>query len=244
MIAVLGFLAVTLSIAVIWPQVWRSCRHGRTLGLSPTTCWVAVAVNLCWLTFGLLVGDAAQIVTNATVGAGNTAVLVALLITQPHLRSKRMLLRTATGFAVLAAFAVGSLVAVLVVGVAPAAVAATLGSVAALTGAAAALPQPLSILLNRTQDLSGLSPTRWRLGAGSCASWASYGWLIDQPAVWLSAGVGLCCALVMCALLRSRRAEEPVGARILVRPAVTAVAGEFAAPQFRPAHARAVLVAA
>src|SRR3712207_8184430 len=42
MIAVLGFSAAALSISNIWPQVWRSCRHGRTLGLSPTSSWLAV----------------------------------------------------------------------------------------------------------------------------------------------------------------------------------------------------------
>src|SRR3712207_465866 len=77
MIAALGFLAAALSITVVWPQVWLSCRHGRTLGLSPTGSWLAVGLNLCWLTFGLLVGDAPQIATHAVVGAGNTAVLAA-----------------------------------------------------------------------------------------------------------------------------------------------------------------------
>ena len=61
MIAVLGLLAAAFSIAVIWPQVWLSCRHGRTLGLSPTSTWLSVALNLCWLSFGLLTGDRAQI---------------------------------------------------------------------------------------------------------------------------------------------------------------------------------------
>ena len=49
MIAVLNLLAAALSIAVIGPQVWLSCRHGRTLGLSPTSAWLSVALNLCWL---------------------------------------------------------------------------------------------------------------------------------------------------------------------------------------------------
>src|SRR3712207_3260226 len=95
MIAVLGFSAAALSISNIWPQVWRSCRHGRTLGLSPTSSWLAVALNLCWLVFGVLIGDPAQIVTNAVVGAANTAVLAALLLAQPALRSRATLLRTA-----------------------------------------------------------------------------------------------------------------------------------------------------
>src|SRR4051812_33901641 len=114
MIAVLGCLAAALSISVVWPQVWRSCRHGRTLGLSPTTAWLGVALNLCWLTFGALTGDPAQIVTNAVVGTGNTAVLAALLLTQPHLRTRRMLLRTATGAAGLVALAAGSVLTVAV----------------------------------------------------------------------------------------------------------------------------------
>jgi hypothetical protein len=123
--------------------------YGRTLGLSATGSWLAVAVSLCWSTFGLLIGDPAQTVTNAVVGAGNTAVLGALLVAQPHLRSRRMLMRTATGAAGLASLAAVSIASVAVLGADPAAVAATLGVVVSLAGAAAALPQLLSLLLGR-----------------------------------------------------------------------------------------------
>jgi uncharacterized protein with PQ loop repeat len=225
MIAALGFLAAALSIAVVWPQVWLSCRHRRTLGLSPTSAWLGVALNLCWLTFGVLIGDPAQIVTNAVVGAGNTAVLLALLLTQPHLRDSRLLLRTAAGAAGLASTAAGSVLSVMLLGAHPAAVAATLSGVISLVGAAAALPQPLSLLRDRTQDVSGLSPARWRLGAGSSASWTGYGWLIDQPAVYLSAGFGLSCALVMCALLRAGAPVRPAAAPTRVRPVAQAIPG-------------------
>jgi uncharacterized protein with PQ loop repeat len=225
MIAALGCLAAALSISVVWPQVWRSCRHRRTLGLSPTTAWLGVALNLCWLTFGVLAGDPAQVVTNAVVGAGNTAVLIAVLLTRPHLRRGRLLLRTAAGAAALTALAAGSMLSVLVLGARPAAVAATLSGVISLVGAAAGLPQPVSLLRDRTQDVSGLSPARWRLGAASCASWVSYGWLNDEPAVWLSAGFGLSCALLMCILLRVHRSSRSAGARTRVHPAVAAIPG-------------------
>jgi uncharacterized protein with PQ loop repeat len=225
MTAPLGLLAAALSISVVWPQVWRSCRHGRTLGLSPTTAWLGIALNLCWLTFGLLIGDPAQIVTNTAVGAGNTAVLVALLVAQPHLRTGRMLLRTAVGAAALACLAAGSLLSVAILDASPAAVAGALSAVVSVVNVAAGLPQPLSLLRNRRQDVSGLSAARWRLGAGSCASWVGYGWLIGQPAVSLSAAFGRTCALVMCALLRTRRGTRPAGARTRVRPALTAVPG-------------------
>src|SRR3954447_7948146 len=208
MIAALGFLAAALSISNIWPQVWRSCRQGRTQGLSPTGSWLAVALNLCWLTFGLLIDDPAQVVTHAVVGSGNTAVLAALLIAQPHLRSRRALLRTASGAFGLAALAAVSLAAG-ALGTAPAVVAGALGSVVTLVGMAAALPQLLSILIDRTQDLSGMSSARWHLGAVSGSLWVGYGWLLGQPTMWLSFGFGLCCAVATCVVLRTRRTASP-----------------------------------
>jgi len=219
MIAALGCLAATLSIAVVWPQVWRSCRHRRTLGLSPTSAWLAIGLNVCWLTFGALTGDPAQLITNVVVGTGNTAVLVALLLTQPHLRTRRMLLRTSAGAVFLVAFAAASVLAVVVLGARPAAVAATVGAMNALVGSIAAVPQPLRLLRDRTQDMSGLSVARWRLGAGACASWTSYGWLGHQPAVWLGAGFGTTCAVLMCLILGSR-ATRPAGPR---RPVIASI---------------------
>jgi uncharacterized protein with PQ loop repeat len=201
MSAALGVLASTLSIALVWPQVWLSCRHGRTLGMSPTSTWLAVALNACWLVFGVLTGDPAQIVTNAVVGAANTALLLALLRTQPPLRSAGALLRTASAALCLISFAVGGLAVVVLLDVAPTAVAGPLAATAAVVGAAASLPQPLSLLRDRTQDVSGLSPARWVLGAGSAAAWTAYGVLLGQAEVWLSAAVGLAGALVVCGVL-------------------------------------------
>jgi uncharacterized protein with PQ loop repeat len=217
MIAALGSTAAALSITVVWPQVWLSCRHGRTLGLSPTGSWLAVGLNLCWLTFGFLVGNGPQIATHAVVGAGNTAVLVALLRAKPQLRTGQQLRRTAAGAAGLAALAAVSVVAV-VLGAATAAVAAGLSAVVTLVGIVAALPQLVSILFDRTQDLSGMSPARWYLGAGSCASWTAYGWLLGQPTVWLSAGFGLVCAVVTCAVLRTRQTAPGPGRRAAAAP--------------------------
>jgi uncharacterized protein with PQ loop repeat len=228
MIAALGSLAAALSISNIWPQVWRSCRQGRTQGLSPTTSWLAVGLNLCWLTFGLLIHDPAQVVTHAVVGIGNTAVLASLLIAQPHLRSRRALRRTASGALGLVTLAAGSAVAVTLGGT-PSAVAGGLGAVVTLVGMAAALPQLLSILFDRTQDLSGMSPARWYLGAVSGALWVSYGWALGQPILWLSAGFGLVCAVATCVVLRTRGTAQPhrrprarvrpAGARLVLRPA-------------------------
>src|SRR5688500_11040739 len=154
MIAVLGFSAAVLSITVVWPQVWLSCRHGRTLGLSPTGSWLAVGLNLCWLTFGLLTRDPAQIATHAVVGAGNTAVLAALLLTQPHLRSTQVLTRTAAGAGALATLAAGSVLAV-VLGAGSTDVAGLLSAVVTLVGIVGALPQLLGILFDPPRTCPG-----------------------------------------------------------------------------------------
>ncbi|TFV64628.1 UNVERIFIED_ORG: PQ-loop repeat-containing protein [Bacillus sp. AZ43] len=224
MSAALGVLASILSIALVWPQVWLSCRHRRTGGISPTSAWLVVSLNLCWVVFGLLTDDPAQFVTNAVVGAANTAVLGALLVTQPQLRTRRALLRAVPAAAALVALALGSAVAVVLLDVPSAAVAGGLGTVISLVGSAAAAVQPLSLLRDRAQDLSGLSVARWYLGAGSCASWAGYGWLGGQPTVYLSAAFGLLCALVVCAVLRGTRGGAPAPSVAVGHRAVLAAA--------------------
>jgi uncharacterized protein with PQ loop repeat len=215
MTAALGSLAAALSISLVWPQVWLSCRRGRTRGLSPTACWLAVALNASWLTFGLLTGDPAQIATNVVVGAGNTAVLVALLFSQPHLRTRTALLRSAGGAACLAALAAGSIGAVAVLGADRMEVGTALGALVSVVGAGTACVQPLTMLRDRAQDLSGLSAIRWRLGAGANASWVSYALLRHEPAVVASAGIGFGCAVVVCGLL-ARRSTAVV--RVLPAP--------------------------
>jgi len=218
MTAALGFLAASLSISNVWPQVWRSCRHGRTSGLSSASSWFAVALNLSWLTFALLIGDPAQVLTHVVVGVGNTAVLVSLVRNRPDLRDRGTLVRTAAGPVALVALAAGSAVAVTVLGADRAAVATVLGAVITTVGVAAAVPQPLSLLTDRTQDLSGLSPARWWLGAGSGSMWVTYGWLSGQSITWLTSGFGLCCALVICGVLVVRRPAASGPAPVRVRP--------------------------
>lgn len=211
----IGLLAALLSICLVWPQVWLCCRRRRTGGLSPTASFLSVALNLSWLTFGLLTRDPAQSVTNAVVGIGNTAVLVALLVTQPGLRARRVLARTASAAAGLAVFAGGGMVSVTFLGTTPAEVAGPLGAVASVVGATTACVQPLSLLRDRTQDLSGLSRSRWWLSAAANLSWTGYGVLQDRPAVWASAAVGLGCALVVSALLLAGQSRQPAARPVL-----------------------------
>jgi hypothetical protein len=214
--ASLGWLGAGLSMALPWPQVWRSVTQGRTSGLSSTACWQGAAMPAGWITYGLLTHQAVQVVTNVVTGLAGLAVLVMVLITQREQRTVRVLRVSAAGAAGILVAAAGSALAAALPGVGAARAAVALGSVLAVGGIMSAIPQPLSLLRDRTQDLSGLSRLRWRLGAGACACWCAFGLGTGQPPVWLSASVGLAGSLTVCWVLRSAdRAAQPRERRVV-----------------------------
>ncbi|MFI7599962.1 SemiSWEET transporter [Actinoplanes sp. NPDC049681] len=255
----LGWLGAALSMALPWPQVWRSCAQGRTGGLSPTACWMGAAMPVGWITYGLLTGETVQVVTNTVTGIAGLSVLAVVLVKQGELRSGRRLLVSAAGAAGVLTAAVGSAAVAVATDAAGTHVATFLGTVLAVAASLSAVPQPLSLLRDRNQDLAGLSPLRWRLAAGACACWTTYGLSTAQPAVWLSAAVGLASALIVCWFLlpANRAAEAPSmrelapavrparGTTRLVRPAGSAFGplvdgGGVAGPVLRPPSARVV----
>jgi uncharacterized protein with PQ loop repeat len=215
----LGCLGAALSMSLSWPQVYKSCVQRRTGGLSSTASTLGVALPLGWITYGLLSGQEIQIVTNVVTGSAGLAILVAQLLTQPTLRTVRALRLSAGAFAAVLTMVVLSGAVAALPGVRGTQVAPALGLLLAAVSVLSAIPQPLSLLRDRHQDLSGLSPARWRMGAGSAASWLVYGAGTHQPAVWASAGVGLVSALIVCTILHVRR--EP------------STAADYATPRWR-----------
>jgi uncharacterized protein with PQ loop repeat len=207
---VLGCLGAALSMSLSWPQVFKSCVQRRTTGLSATASSLGVAMPIGWITYGLLSGEHLQIVTNVVTGTAGSAIMVALLATQPAMRSGRALRLSAAAAALVVAPVLLSGLAAAVAGVRPSQVAPLLGLVLAVVSVVSAIPQPLALLRDRHQDLSGLSPARWRMGAGAAASWLAYGLGTAQPGVWASAGAGLASALIVCAVLHLRREATPV----------------------------------
>lgn len=193
----LGWLGAALSMTLPWPQVWRSVAKGRTNGLCAVACWQGMAMPVGWITYGLLTGETVQVVTNTVTGLAGLAILVTVLVKRGELRTGRRLLTGAAGAAgVLCAAALCAL-AVATTDFEPTRVSTLLGSVLAVAATLAAVPQPLSLLRDRTQDMAGLSPLRWRLTAAACSCWCAYGLMSGQVTVWLSASVGLAAALIV-----------------------------------------------
>jgi uncharacterized protein with PQ loop repeat len=184
----LGCLGAAFSMSLPWPQVWRSCVHRRTTGLSATACWLGVALPIGWITYGLLIDDPLQVITNSVTGGAGAAILAAVLLSRVDLRTGRTLLVTAAGAAGVLAVAAVSAAAAALPGYDGRQVAGALGAALAVTSILSVVPQPLALLRDRTQDLSGLSPLRWRLGAAACASWLGYGVVTGQAAARLLPG--------------------------------------------------------
>jgi uncharacterized protein with PQ loop repeat len=205
----LGLVAAALSVSLSWPQVYKSCVQRRTSGLSATACALGVAMPFGWITYGVLDGERIQVMTNVATGLAGLAILTALMITQPALRSGRALLISAGSAGAVALASLLSLASSALPGVTGHMAASVLGMLLAGVSFVSAIPQPLALLRNRHMDISGLSPLRWRLAAGACASWFTYGLLTAQPAVWSSAAVGLLSAAIVCTVLHLRR-ERPV----------------------------------
>lgn len=204
----LGLVAAALSVSLSWPQVYKSCVQRRTNGLSATACTLGVAMPFGWISYGLLAGERIQVMTNVATGVAGLMILTALLLTQPDLRSLRALRLSLGSAGAVVGTALLSLAVAALPGVTGHEVAPILGLLLAGVSFLAAIPQPLALLRDRKQDLSGLSPLRWRLAAGACASWMTYGLLTGQAAVWASAMVGLTSATIVCTVLFLRR-EKP-----------------------------------
>jgi uncharacterized protein with PQ loop repeat len=206
----LGCLGAALSMSLPLPQVVKACLQRQTAGLSGTASALGAALPLGWITYGWLSGVQLQIVTNVVTGAAGLAILVALLVTQPSMRSGRALRLSAVAMALVIAPVLLSALAMVLPGVRASQVAPLLGLVLAGVSVIAAIPQPLALLRNPHQELSGLSPARWRMGVVATASWLIYGLSTAQPAVWASAAVGLVSAVTVCTVLHLRRDRSSV----------------------------------
>jgi len=151
-----------------------------------------------WLLYGIRTGEIPQIPGNVLLVSG--AVAVVLLVpsrTSPQVR--------ALGLAWCAALA-GVLALV-----APPAV---LGAVGGLLGLVSGLPQ-LARSMRRRAGVSAVSPLTWALRVASQASWLSYGLMLRDLTVALSATFLLTNALLVLLIETVRRpVATPVPARV------------------------------
>lgn len=224
-LSVLPWILMVTSTVLAFPQIWMSCIRGRTQGLDLTACLLAPTLSAAWLIFGLLTGDMLQITVNAMTLSCNAAILLALLMRRPDTRSAPMLIRSLP-LPVLLGVAVLAMSSLAVTGLLSFAVAGSaVGMVTVAFSFVALVPQPVALLRDRTQDMSGISLGRYALTVLSNTLWTAYGLLIASPIVTASALLGVSSAVVVvyCVLTVERRAAGTT-ADIKVHDRLVAVA--------------------
>lgn len=162
----LGGWCVGLSLAFIWPQVWRAIRHDTSHGLSPFALLHGLVGSSLWLSYGLLQHDLA-------VWGSNSSFIVAqsLIISVTYRHGKiprRTLIQVA--FAVLAVLLGFTQLP-----------AGFVGIVAICISGSSVLPQLIHVV--RTDNLHAISLSSYALTILSSFSWLVYGFVVNDPMV-------------------------------------------------------------
>jgi uncharacterized protein with PQ loop repeat len=203
--AATGYLGSALGVTMVVPQILRTLRDRQLPGVSALSWALTAIACTTWLFYGIRTAEVPQIPGNVLLVSG--AVAVVLLVPSRTTRGIRAL-----GL-VVAAASIG-----LLAFVAPAAV---IGGLGGMIGVVSGLPQ-LVRSLRRTSAASAVSPLTWGLRVASQASWLSYGLMLHDFVVVLSATFLLTNALAVLLLETMRRpasvltpvavAEEPLAA--------------------------------
>jgi uncharacterized protein with PQ loop repeat len=162
----LGAWCVAVSLAFVWPQVWRCHRHDTSHGISPFATLHAVLGSVLWLAYGILNGI-------VSVWVSNVSMLVAqVMIAWVIARHGRMTGRLLVGYAL----AISGLLAM---GLATSEW--VVGWTAILVSGSGMIPVVLHVA--RASNLHGISILSWVVTVVSACSWLTYGWVSAQPSI-------------------------------------------------------------
>jgi uncharacterized protein with PQ loop repeat len=189
-----GWAGGALLVARIAPQTWRIWRTGSRAGVSRSGVWCWLGNDIGWFTYGVTSGL-------APLWASSVALIVLDLVLLTQLGAHRHLRRSdAVGISWAAAMTViaasGSAL------LAPALIAASVAGTV-----------PHAIASVRASDLSGISPTTWRLAALDGVLWLVYGAAVADGPVTLYAALTLVCsATILHQLARKPSPHNPTTA--------------------------------
>ena len=161
-----GAWCVAISLAFVWPHVWRCFRHDTTHGISTFATLHGMTGASMWIAYGFAQSNIAMWSSNISYVAAQTMIGTVLA---RHGRMGRG-----------AVLCCASLVTLfLVVGL------ATSSSVIGWTGIAVSSSGmiPVVIHVRRASSLHGISILSWATTVVAATSWAVLGFLIDDPII-------------------------------------------------------------
>lgn len=154
---------VALSLAFIWPQVWRAVRHDTSHGISPFALLHGLVGSALWLTYGLLQDDVAVWFSNSSFILAQSIIIS---VVYRHGRLPRIVL-------IRMVLALGAMsLALTQIPARPVAFIAI-----AISGSSV-VPQLIHVV--RTDNLHGISLSSYGLSIVSCMSWLIYGFAVDD----------------------------------------------------------------
>lgn len=154
---------VALSLAFIWPQVWRAVHHDTSHGISPFALLHGLVGSALWLTYGLLQGDVAVWFSNSSFILAQSIIIS---VVYRHGRLPRIVLINMV-------LALGAMsLALTQISARPVAFIAI-----AISGSSV-VPQLIHVI--RTDNLHGISLSSYGLSIVSCMSWLLYGFAVND----------------------------------------------------------------
>jgi MtN3 and saliva related transmembrane protein len=154
---------IALSLAFIWPQVWRVVRHDTSHGISPFALLHGLVGSSLWLTYGLLQDDIPVWFSNSSFIVAQSIIIS---VVYRHGKLPRLVL-----IRMVMALAALSLVLTQIS-------AYPVGLIAIAVSGSSVVPQLIHVM--RTDNLHGISLSSYALSIISCLSWLIYGFVVDD----------------------------------------------------------------
>lgn len=183
---VLGAWCFCVSLAFIWPQVYRTYRHDSTFGLSPYGNAQSIVGSFQWLIYGFVRSSPPMYLSNISF------LLATILIGLRIVRHGAMRGRLIVGAAV-----TGLAVALVCASIEP----AVLGWAALIISSTSVFPQTWHVI--RTHNLHGISIPSYVMTLMSSFSWMSLGFVVGDLLISAPNFILIPCTATI--LLRARK---------------------------------------
>ena len=161
-----GAWCVVVSLAFVWPQVWRCHRHDTTHGISSYATMHSITGASMWLAYGLIQSNAAMWISNTSYIAAQ-ALIAVVLVRHRRLDARGILLCVTL---VTALLAVGLSTADTVIG--------WTGIIVSSSGMI-----PVVLHVRKAHSLHGVSILSWAITVIASCSWLTLGYLVDDPII-------------------------------------------------------------
>jgi uncharacterized protein with PQ loop repeat len=163
---IFGAWCVALSLAFIWPQVWRAVRHDTSHGISPFALMHGLVGSALWFSYGVIQSDVAVWFSNTSFIIAQS-IIISVVYRHGHI-PRTVLIRL---------FA-----AMLIVPLAFTQLSATpVGFIAIAISGSSIFPQLFHVI--KTDNLHGISLASYAMTIVSCSSWLIYGFIMSDPLI-------------------------------------------------------------